>query len=167
MKKATAFEGEKAMKKLNIIFAAICAVLGIGMIVIAAGYPTAADYGTGVPGPGLWPIVICAVMLACAALLVMKSLKIKPEQDTEAALWNEGTKRVYITMGILFGYLLVLEFLGFIIATTIMEAIFIQWFAKKKPWITVLLSLVITLVIYAVFQYVLNVPVGSFGILTF
>ena len=155
------------MKKINIIFAAICAAIGTGLIILAAGYPTAADYGTGVPGPGLWPIVISALMLAMAALLVMKSLKMAPEKNTEVSLWNEGTKRVYITMGILFAYVAVLEFLGFIIATTIMEAVFIQWFAKKKPWVTAIIALVVTLVIYAVFQYVLNVPVGSFGILAF
>ncbi len=155
------------MKKLNLIFAGICAAIGAFLIVLAAGYPTAADYGTGVPGPGLWPIVISAVMLAMAALLVMKSIKMPAEKNVDVPMWNEGTKRVYITMGILFAYTLVLEFLGFIIATTIMEAIFIQWFAKKKPWITVLISLVVTLVIYVVFQYVLNVPVGSFGILAF
>lgn len=155
------------MKKMNLIFAGICAVLGVLLIVLAAGYPTAADYGTGVPGPGLWPIVISSVMLAMAALLVMKSVKMPAEKNVDIPLWNEGTKRVYITMGILFAYTLVLEFLGFIIATTVMEAIFIQWFAKKKPWITVIIALVVTLVIYCVFQYVLNVPVGSFGILTF
>ena len=155
------------MKKMNLIFAAICAVIGVGLIVLAAGYPTAADYGTGVPGPGLWPIVISALMLAMAALLVMKTLKMSPEQDTKVSMWNDGTKRVYITMGILFVYTLVLEFLGFIIATTVMEAVFIQWFAKKKPVVTVIIALVVTLAIYCVFQYVLNVPVGSFGILTF
>ena len=155
------------MKKMNLIFAGICAVLGVLLIVLAAGYPTAADYGTGVPGPGLWPIVISSVMLAMAALLVMKSVKMPAEKNVDIPLWNEGTKRVYITMGILFAYVAVLEFLGFIIATTVMEAIFIQWFAKKKPWITVIIALVVTLVIYCIFQYVLNVPVGSFGILTF
>lgn len=155
------------MKKINFIFAGICGAIGILLIVLAAGYPTAADYGTGVPGPGLWPTVISAVMLAMAALLVMKSIKIPAEKNADVPLWNEGTKRVYITMGILFAYVAVLEFLGFIIATTVMEAIFIQWFTKKKPWITVIISLVVTLVIYVVFQYVLNVPVGSFGILVF
>lgn len=155
------------MKKMNMIFAGICAVIGILLIALAAGYPTAADYGTGVPGPGLWPIVICAFMLALAVLLVLKSVKMAPEKNTEVPMWNEGTKRVYITMGILFAYVAVLEFLGFIIATTIMEAVFIHWFAKKKPWVTAVLALVITLVIYVVFQYVLNVPVGSFGILAF
>ena len=155
------------MKKGNLLFSALCAVGGLGIIAIAMGYPSAADYGTGVPGPGLWPIAISVVMLACAALLAVKSLKIDPEKDTKIELWNEGTKRVYITMGILFAYVAVLEFLGFIIATTIMEAVFLHWFAKKKPWITAVMALVITLVIYVVFQFVLNVPVGSFGILAF
>ena len=155
------------MKKMNLIFAGICSAIGILLIALAAGYPTAADYGTGVPGPGLWPIVISAVMLAMAALLAIKSIKMPAEKNVNVPMWNEGTKRVYITMGILFAYVAVLEFLGFIIATTIMEAIFIHWFAKKKPVFTVLISVVVTLVIYVVFQYVLNVPVGSFGILAF
>lgn len=155
------------MKKMNLIFAGICAAIGALLIILAAGYPTAADYGTGVPGPGLWPIVISAVMLAMSALLAMKSIKMPAEKNTEVPMWNQGTKRVYITMGILFAYVAVLEFLGFIIATTVMEAIFIHWFAKKKPWVTAVIALVVTLVIYCVFQYVLNVPVGSFGILAF
>lgn len=155
------------MKKMNLIFAGICAAIGILLIVLASGYPTAAQYGTGVPGPGLWPIVISAFMIAMAALLAIKSLKMKAEEDTAVPMWNDGTKRVYITMGILFAYVAVLEFLGFIIATTVMEAIFIQWFAKKKPWITAIIAVAVTLVIYVVFQYVLNVPVGSFGLLQF
>ena len=155
------------MKKSNLIFSGICAAIGIFLIVLAAGYPTAADYGTGVPGPGLWPIVISAFMLALAALLVMKTIKMPAEKNVDVPMWNEGTKRVYITMGILLVYTLVLEFLGFIIATTIMEAVFIHWFAKKKPWVTAVIALVVTLVIYVVFQYLLNVPVGSFGILAF
>ena len=155
------------MKKMNLIFAGICAAIGALLMILAAGYPTAADYGTGVPGPGLWPIVISAVMLAMSALLAMKSIKMPAEKNTDVPMWNQGTKRVYITMGILFAYVAVLEFLGFIIATTVMEAIFIHWFAKKKPWVTAVIALVVTLVIYCVFQYVLNVPVGSFGILAF
>ena len=154
------------MKKGNLIFAALCAVGGLGIIAIAMGYPSAADYGTGVPGPGLWPIAISVVMLACSVLLAVKSLKIDPAKDTKIELWNEGTKRVYLTMAILFAYVLVLEFLGFLIATVILEFIFIHWFAKKKPWMTALFAVGITLVIYCVFQFVLNVPVGSFGIFT-
>ena len=154
------------MKKGNLAFAALSAVIGIVIIAIAMGYPTAADYGTGVPGPGLWPIAISVVLLACAVLLALKSLKMDPEKNTKIELWSTGTKRVYLTMLILLVYVLVLEFLGFLIATVVLEFVLIQWFAKKKPWLTAIFAVGITLVIYLVFQYVLNVPVGSFGIFT-
>ena len=153
------------MKKGNYVLAAICAVLGIGVIVISFGYPTAENYGTGVPGPGLWPIVISVVLLACTAIMVYRTWKMKPEEDTKIEVAGKGARRVYITMGILVIYLLLLQPLGFIIATTALEFIFIQWFAKKNPLITLAISLAVTMVVYCVFQFVLNVPVGSFGLI--
>lgn len=154
------------MKKGNLVLAAVCAVLGIGIIAVASGYPKAADYGTGVPGPGLWPIVISIVLLACTAILVYRTLKMSPEKNTKIELWNTGTRRVYLTMGILVVYLLLLPLLGFIIATFVLEFIFIQWFAKKNPAITALISAAITMVVYCAFRFVLNVPVHTFGIFT-
>lgn len=154
------------MKKGNLVLAAVCAVLGVGVIAVASGYPKAADYGTGVPGPGLWPIAISIVLLACTAILIYRTLKMKPEKDTKIDLWTTGTRRVYLTMGILFLYLLVLPFLGFIISTFVLELIFIQWFAKKNPIITVVISAAITMVVYCAFRFVLNVPVHTFGIFT-
>ena len=154
------------MKKGNIILSVICAVLGITVIAIASGYPTAADYGTGVPGPGLWPIVISVAMLICAALLMQRSLRMKGEDDTEIALWTPGTKRVYITMIILIIYAIILEPLGFLLATTAMQFVFIQWFAKKKWYITLIISAVVSVVVYLAFNYLLNVPL-DFGLLAF
>lgn len=154
------------MKKGNIIFSVICAVLGITIIAIASGYPTAADYGTGVPGPGLWPIVISVAVLICSALLMYRSLKTKDDNDTEIALWTPGTKRVYITMIILVIYAIILEPLGFLLATTAMQFVFIQWFAKKKWYITLIISAAVTVVVYLAFNYLLNVPL-DFGLLAF
>lgn len=152
------------MKKGNLVLAAVCAVLGVGIIAVALGYPKAADYGTGVPGPGLWPIVISIVLLGCTALLLLKTLKMSPEKDTKIELWTTGTRRVYVTMGILVVYLIVLPFLGFIISTFVLELIFIQWFAKKNPIITVVIAAAITMVVYCAFRFLLNVPVNTFGI---
>lgn len=154
------------MKKGNLVFSAICIVLAVVIIGTALGYPSAKDYGTGVPGPGLWPIVICVVMLACVGIIIYRSMKLKPEEDVKLEFWNSGTKRVYITMAILFAYLLLLEPVGFIISTTVLEFVFIQWFAKKKPVITILISVAITMVVYLVFKFALNVPIDSFGIFT-
>lgn len=69
-------------------------------------------------------------------------------------------------MAILVVYLLMLEPVGFIISTTLLEFVFIQWFAKKKPVITLLIALAITMVVYFVFKFALNVPIDSFGIFT-
>lgn len=154
------------MKKGNLVLAAICAVLGVGVIVMASGYPKAADYGTGVPGPGLWPIVISIVLLACTAILLYRTLKMPPEKNSKIELWTTGTRRVYLTMAILAVYLFLLPILGFIIATFVLEVIFIQWFAKKNPIITVVISAAITMVIYCAFRFLLNVPVHTFGIFT-
>ena len=154
------------MKKGNIVLSVICAVLGIAIIIVASGYPTTEDYGTGVPGPGLWPIVISTAMLLCAVLLMLRSLKMDPKNNTEIALWTPGTKRVYITMIILVIYAILLEPLGFLLATTAMQFTFIQWFAKKKWYITLIISAVISVVVYLAFNYLLNVPM-DFGLVAF
>ncbi len=153
------------MIKGNLVLAAICAVLGIVVIAVSSTYPTAADYGTGVPGPGLWPTAISVVLLLCTALLLLRTWKMKPEKNVKIDLLGTGPRRVYITMAILVVYLLLLEPLGFIIDTVILEFIFIQWFAKKNPVITFVISAAITMVVYCAFQFLLNVPVGSFGII--
>ena len=155
------------MKKINLIVSAIFMLLGVGIITIAMGYPTAEQYGTGVPGPGLWPIVISIVMIGCALMLAVKSLRMPAEEDVKVELWNENTIRVYIVMGMLFLYAAVLKLLGFLLATVILEFVLIQWFAKKKYWVTAAIALVVTLVIYCVFKFVLNVPIGSFGLVRF
>lgn len=150
------------IKKANVIVSILCAVLGLGIIFISSGYPSAEAYGTGVPGPGLWPIVISVVMLGCAALLMMKTLKMKPEENEEVVLWSADTRRVYISMLVLLIYTIILEYVGFILSTIAMLFLFIQWFAKKS-WIkNLVISVLVTMIIYAVFKWVLNVPI-DFG----
>ena len=150
------------MKKANFIVSIVCAVLGIGIIFIASGYPDAEAYGTGVPGPGLWPILVSVVMMACAALLMFKTLKMKPEDNTDVVLWSADTRRVYISMLILFIYTVILETVGFLLSTVVMLFIFIQWFSKKKWYISFAISAVLSLGIYSIFKFVLNVPI-DFG----
>ena len=115
------------------------------------------------PGPGLWPMAVAILMLVAAVVLLIKSIRMKPEEDTKIEMWTDGTKRVYISMGILIAYVALLGVLGFIISTAIMLFVFMQWFTKKNPLIIMLISVVCTAVIYAVFRFLLNVPV-NFGL---
>ena len=115
------------MKKGNLVLAALCILLGIGIIAVSSTYPTAESYGTGVPGPGLWPMAISIVMLACAAILLYRTWKLTPEKNTPIDLFSSGPKRAYISMAILVVYVFLLEPLGFIIATTLLEYMFFFW----------------------------------------
>ncbi len=151
------------MKKGNIISSVIVMIIGIYVLVVCSGYPTAEAYGTGVPGPGLWPIAVAALMVVAAISLLIKAIRTKPEDDTPIAMWTEGTRRVYITMAALVVYVAVLGFLGFLLSTVVMLFGFIQWFAKKNPLITLLISVICTAAIYGVFKFLLNVPV-DFGL---
>lgn len=150
------------MKKGNLIAAAICAVIGCSIIAIASGYPKAAAYGTGVPGPGLWPICVSVVLLACSAVMAAKAIYMKPEDNVSLGLLTDGSKRVYVTIGILAVYVAALKYIGFIICTALMMTVFITWFSKKKWYICLAISLCCTMAIYLVFKMLLNVPV-DFG----
>ncbi len=154
------------MKKGNIITAVLTIILGLYVVITCMGYPRAEAYGTGVPGPGLWPGLIAAMMVLAAICLLVKSLRMKPEEDTPLEMLTDGTKRVYVTMAILVVYVALLGVVGFIPCTIVMLYVFINWFAKKKPVITLLISVISTLVVYCVFKYVLNVPV-DFGLIYF
>ena len=103
------------MRKGNIIAGIVCAAVALYVIVTCLGYPRAEAYGTGVPGPGLWPGIIAALLLICSVGLIAATLMMKKEDLPELPMWTPGTKRVYISMAILLVYMLVLSTVGFII----------------------------------------------------
>ena len=98
-------------------------------------------------------------------MLLYNTWRMKPEKNTDIDLFGPGPKRAYISMAILVVYVLLLEPLGFIIATTILEFIFIRWFSKKSYVVSFVIAAAVTAVVYGIFQFVLNVPVGSFGLI--
>ena len=154
------------MKKGNIITSVLVMALSIYVIVVCMGYPTAEAYGTGAPGPGLWPMTAAGCMLVAGLVLFIKAIRTKAEDDTPIEIWTDGTKRVYITMAILVVYVALLGVLGFIPCTIVMLYIFINWFAKKKPVLTAVISILTTMIIYCIFRFVLEVPV-DFGLICF
>ena len=67
------------MRKGNIIAGIVCAAVALYVIVTCLSYPRAEAYGTGVPGPGLWPGIIAALLLICSVGLIAATLMMKKE----------------------------------------------------------------------------------------
>lgn len=154
------------MRKGNIIAGLLCAALAVYVIITCLGYPRAEVYGTGVPGPGLWPGIIAALLLICSIGLIVGTLMMKKEDLPELPMWTDGTKRVYISMAILTVYVAVLSVVGFLVPSIIMLFLFVQWFSKMPIWKTAIISVAVVLVIYVVFKNFLNVPI-DFGLIAF
>ena len=133
------------MRKGNIIAGIVCAAVALYVIVTCLGYPRAEAYGTGVPGPGLWPGIIAALLLICSVESDCRAPDDEKEDLPELPMWTPGTKRVYISMAILLVYMLVLSTVGFIIPSVIMLFAFCQWFHRGAVWENAVISIAVIL----------------------
>lgn len=146
------------MKKGNIIIASIFSAFAIFVIYMSLQLPPSKD---GVPGPGTWPILISVIMLGAAITIIINAIR---KNDGELLLNTPNHIRVYITMGILVGYLVIMYYIGFFVSSVLMLYILITWFGEYKLLVRIITSLVVVTIVYLVFTQILNVPF-RFGLL--
>ena len=151
------------MKRTNIIFSIITMAFGAFVIFLTRSWPQSRN---GVPGPAVFPRIIAAIIIACSAIALIRSLISKEEDINKVDYSSKDAIGVYITMGGLIVYIILLKYLGFIIDTIIMLSCFFAWFSKKKIVTCLLLSTISSIVIYVIFSKALNVSM-RFGLLYF
>jgi putative tricarboxylic transport membrane protein len=143
------------MRKANFIVSGVFIAFAIFIIAIAFGYPPS---NHGVPGPGMFPIIIASLIIIASITLILTTLKMTGEQDTKIDLLSSNVLNVYITMAGLLVYVILLPNVGFISTTSVMLILFIKWFSKRSWLKCIIISIVFTLAIYGLFGSVLNVP---------
>jgi len=148
----------------------ICLALSIAMLVLTRGLPQSSF----VPiGPDFYPRIVLTIMAVLSATLVGFDLWHARARTAPAAAGAEAApeKRNYRLVGIAFaafaGYVVVLSFLGYRIATFIFM-VALQWVLDrpqtKRRWVVLLISAIATTAItYVVFDEYLSVllPRGS------
>lgn len=149
------------MKKANFIVSGVFAAFAIVIIAISLGYPPS---NHGVPGPGMFPILIAGLILISALTLALLTLRMPKEKDTQIDLKSKNVLNVYITMAGLIVYAITFPLIGFIVTTSVMLVLYIKWFGKRPWWKCILISLLFTVAIFFLFGSVLNVPM-RFGLL--
>lgn len=143
------------MKKANFVVSGIFAAFALVVIFIAKGYPPS---NHGVPGPGMFPIIIAVLMLISSIVLFINTLRMPTTGDTEIDLKSRSILNVYVSMGGLILYIVLLPMLGFVSTTSVMLSLFIKWFSKRPWWKSILIAVLFTVGIYLLFGTVLNVP---------
>ncbi len=149
------------MRKANFIASGVFIAFAIFIITISSQYPPS---NHGVPGPGMFPIIIASLIIVSAIALVVVTVKSSALKDTQVDLKSKNIINVYITMTGLIIYLVLLPLLGFVSTTFVMLLLYLKWYSKRAWWKCVTISLVFTLAIFFLFGTVLNVPI-RFGLL--
>ena len=145
------------MKKANIIFSIIFAVFSVAVIVYT--YNTFPAGRQGVPGPGVFPIIVASVMLLCSIIIFLTYIRSK--DDKPFGLISESTIRAYITIGLMVVYLVAAPIVGFLAVTFLFLVGTIKWFSKRGWIYVVSVSLGINVFVYVSFSIVLNVPLPT------
>lgn len=122
------------------------------------------------PGPGFiffWAGILLGIM--SLVILIKTFIKVGQAEAEKPTLGGVSyTKIILVSLGV-FLYALLLEFLGFIIVTTLLF-VFILGVVEKKKWLfTIASSILVTVAAYLVFQTWLEtqLPKGLFGFLRF
>ncbi|XKH01538.1 tripartite tricarboxylate transporter TctB family protein [Marinobacter nauticus] len=136
-------------------------ILGLGLLVLAVAYGWVAQQwpepfgGAEAVGPETFPTIL-AVVLAAGSIYLM----IKPDPDAEWPLGKSALELV-VSVVVLLVYTLLLEPLGFIIATT-MAVGTLSWRMGAAPSRAFLTGLASAIVVFVLFNYglSLSLPAG-------
>lgn len=137
------------MNRTDLAVGLIFLFLGICLLVSSFGFPP----GMGpLPGPGFYPGIVGAAIMLLAASLVAGSLR----SAGSASFAVENRRAIAVTAGLLALYIALWGVIPFAIRTVLFVVVFLRLLGQRwKPAIAV--SLVLTAVVLAAFQYGLRV----------
>jgi len=119
------------------------------------------------PGPGFMGFLAAALLFTLASITLVKESLAAVKEKGEATANNWGVlAKILILIAALCCYTLVLELLGYLVATVILMFVMLYVFNPKKVYWQLAVSFVITTSSYLVFHTLLQVvlPAGIFRI---
>jgi len=154
------------MKKHELITSLVWMAVGVLFLIGAIGLGLGS---LSEPGPGFFPFVMAACLISFSSIHFMSSL-VKDGQfnfATSKSFWPEsaGIKKILFTIIFLFGFVLALNYLGFVLSTFLFMFIILR-FVERQKWLTVfLIGSLSTVLSHLIFQLWLrsNLPAGFFG----
>ncbi|MEL7602655.1 MAG: tripartite tricarboxylate transporter TctB family protein [Bacillota bacterium] len=140
--------------------------LGLGCILLGvAGYISASKWkvmlGSDPAGPAAIPKILCVGFILIGLILLVSSLLMKNPEKT--SLFSKGDLYILLLLtAISFAYLIVLPFIGYLLATPMLIAGILLSLGIRNVKTIVLVSVIGTLVLFFLFYSALkvNLPLG-------
>lgn len=117
------------------------------------------------PSSGFIPFLSGFFFGILALLLLIQNIWLNKANFTEEKKEKTNWKAIFTVFASLFSYILLLNYLGFIITTILFVGILLKIIEKKGWFLTICVSLFIALGSYVVFKVWLQaeLPIGFFG----
>ena len=145
----------KNMAVCNYIVSLVGLVLGALIMNGAAGFPM--EFTVNGPGPGFWPFALgAALALAAVVLLIFTFLEKEALSQQLVALSKPANKRVYMAMGLVACYCVLINLAGFYPASVVLIPCVMRLMDYNNKKVMALTTAGTILFIYIVFGQVLN-----------
>jgi len=144
--------------KLNWKKLTITSVAGLVVLAFSGDLPLGS---LSFPGAGMWPKLICVVMIVLGALICVRAADSKPLAEID---WSDLPHAAIVTAATAAAVALY-QPLGFILSITLLLAGLV-WFERRKPLAAALYGVGISVAVYALFTVVLKTPLER-GLLGF
>lgn len=111
------------------------------------------------PGSGFLPLGMGLVMCTLSVVLIWRGWRVRESQSPHS-------RRVVLALAALFVYSLVLNILGFLVATFFLAAVLFHLGQSRRWWLVIGMSVLVTFIAYLIFGVFLHVyfPIGFLGI---
>lgn len=144
------------MKKCNYVISAVAAVLGVAIWALSAGLGIGFKEEGGISA-GTWPAITGSIMVGAALiLLVMTLVNRKKYEEMEVVLGLPANRRVYLVMGIMVVYCLLLNVLGLYISGLILIPALMWVLGERNKKKTAIVTVVALAAIYVIFSLILG-----------
>jgi hypothetical protein len=150
------------MKKADIGAGVGLLLFSIAVFLKAFEYRQAVIY---VYGPNFFPQLLALLLGICAIALIVKALQGKALQQNDR-IDAQGFLRMVLSIGICIGYLLLMQVIGFALATMVFLFVLMTFLEQQGMIKRIGSSVVVALIVWAIFRYFLVIPIPT-GMLSF
>jgi putative tricarboxylic transport membrane protein len=151
------------MARINVIISIVFVFFSIFVIVLANALPVSASQPLTLGTP-MFPRGLSYGIIILSAILFLTNIREalnEKKEDRIRMLEPDSIKTVGMGLGIIIASAILMIYVGFLIAMIAMNLAFLLFFKVKNKLVLILEPILVTFVIYALFKYLLSIPLPS------
>lgn len=137
---------------------------GIGLLILSAwvfwksyAYHQTVIY---IYGPNFFPQILSVLVGICAVVLIVRAIQGKALTHMDR-IDPKGFIRMVLAIGLCIGYLLLMQVIGFFMATCVFLFVLMAFLRQVGLIKRILSSVAVALVVWAIFRYFLVIPIPT------